>query len=35
MGTTTMKRKTATRGVLIDILEKIFGGGKGNTGSGG
>jgi len=30
-----MKRKIETRGILIDILTKIFGGGSGNTGSGG
>ncbi len=30
-----MKRKTETRGVLYDILARIFGGGSGNTGSAG
>jgi len=30
-----MKRKTETRGILYDILTRIFGGGSGNTGSGG
>jgi hypothetical protein len=30
-----MKRKIETKGVLYDILARIFGGGSGNTGSGG
>jgi hypothetical protein len=34
-GDVEMKRKTETRGVLYDILARIFGGGSGNTGSAG
>jgi hypothetical protein len=34
-GDVEMKRKIETKGVLYDILARIFGGGSGNTGSGG
>ena len=34
-GDVEMKRKIETKGVLFDILARIFGGGSGNTGSAG